>query len=368
MSHKPVSYDIVILGAGPAGCSAAINLLPGLRVAIIDRTEKSKFKIGESLAPASKRILKEMQLWDNFITQGHQPCYGNRSVWASNSIDETDFLQDIDGHGWHLDREKFENQLRDHALKKGTSFYHRANFKSLSKAKNGWQIGFKKDNKISTIEASIVIDAGGRAAPLSKQLKIHRINNDHMVCSWIRGHEKTSHVDAGFSYVQATKNGWWYTAPIPGEKRILSFHTDTRISTLSHFSNSQTQLNAAKQQSQLAELLNRCEFTPDKTQGRVAAHSSTLTRYSGGNWLAVGDAAMCFDPISSQGIFNSLYTGLYAAKTIRQYLDGKLIDLCDYNQALQTIWVSYLLHADYWYSIPERWKQSPFWKLKSALN
>ena len=51
MTDNTQYYDIIIIGAGPAGCSAAINLQPGLRVALIDRTEKAQFKIGESLPP-----------------------------------------------------------------------------------------------------------------------------------------------------------------------------------------------------------------------------------------------------------------------------------------------------------------------------
>ena len=53
-------YDVVIIGAGPSGCSTAINFQNGLKVAIIERTHKACYKIGESLPPASKRLLQDM--------------------------------------------------------------------------------------------------------------------------------------------------------------------------------------------------------------------------------------------------------------------------------------------------------------------
>jgi hypothetical protein len=48
----------------------------------------------------------------------------------------------------------------------------------------------------------------------------------------------------------------------------------------------------------------------------VQACGSWLENAWGENWLAVGDAALAFDPISSQGMFSALYTGLRAAQTI----------------------------------------------------
>jgi flavin-dependent dehydrogenase len=48
----------------------------------------------------------------------------------------------------------------------------------------------------------------------------------------------------------------------------------------------------------------------------LSASGSCLTPAAGVNWLAVGDAALTYDPISSQGIFSALYTGLRAAETV----------------------------------------------------
>ena len=357
-------YDVVIIGAGPSGCSAAINLQPGLKVAIIDRTDNTGFKVGESLPPACKRLLQDMQLWDEFVTHGHLPYYGTRSVWADNVIDETDFLRDLDGHGWHLDRGKFENWLRHHAGERGTHFYSPAKFKTISRSNDSWSVCVDTNRGHNTLKARLVIDAGGRSAPLTKQLNVKRTHYDHMVCSWLSGDEKPHRADAGFNYIQATADGWWYTAALPGNHRVLSFHTDARLDTLKHFRDPRAQLNAAKQHSYLAALLERCEFSPGKMHGYSAAHSSRLTRHSGNTWLAVGDAAMCMDPLSSQGMFNGLYTGLLAAKSIRQLLNGTMADLKAYSQALNWIWQSYEHHKQYWYALPAHCKHSAFWKLK----
>lgn len=45
------------------------------------------------------------------------------------------------------------------------------------------------------------------------------------------------------------------------------------------------------------------------------AESSRLDRAAGEDWLAVGDAASAWDPLSSQGVYRALVTGLEASCT-----------------------------------------------------
>ena len=58
---------------------------------------------------------------------------------------------------------------------------------------------------------------------------------------------------------------------------------------------------------------------PDKCAGRVRAErasSALLSHAAGDGWIAVGDAAASFDPVTSQGLVNALSTALVAAGAI----------------------------------------------------
>src|SRR5688572_16521968 len=114
-----MDVDVFILGAGPAGCCAALNLAPFYRTLMIDRSAMPKPRVGESLPPAANPLLKDMGLLDEFRGQGHLPYYGNRSRWGSEELRETDFIRDPMGHGWHLDRRAFEIWLRNKAIERG---------------------------------------------------------------------------------------------------------------------------------------------------------------------------------------------------------------------------------------------------------
>jgi len=72
---------------------------------------------------------------------------------------------------------------------------------------------------------------------------------------------------------------------------------------------------------------------------RVDAGSARLDRACGDGWLAIGDAAMSFDPISSHGLLTALSTGLAAGET----------SLADYQAFTDTTWRAYarMRHACY---------------------
>jgi hypothetical protein len=55
--------------------------------------------------------LQALGVWHRFIEDGHDPAVGNRSSWGSERVDEVHFIRNAYGHGWHIDRQKFESML-----------------------------------------------------------------------------------------------------------------------------------------------------------------------------------------------------------------------------------------------------------------
>ena len=105
--------DVVIIGAGPAGATAcAQSGTAPSRAWSWSGGSSPADRIGESLAPAARRLLTDMGLWDDFLADGHSPWFAVRSVWGTQTPTERDSLADLDGHGWHLDRRRFEARLR----------------------------------------------------------------------------------------------------------------------------------------------------------------------------------------------------------------------------------------------------------------
>ncbi len=359
-------FDVLVAGAGPAGCSAAITLATRYRVALVDRSDQKTFRIGESLCPAGRRLLTKMDLWQDFLQQQHQPCYGNRSIWGSDQIQETDFLRDPDGNGWHLDRARFDFWLRDHAIAKGCQLYSPYAVSDVKYQDDVWHVLLKSADDEITVTAKFLIDAAGRACPIARKLGAKRTATDKLVCGYLVGHEVPQATDAGFSYIEASPEGWWYSAPIPDDRRILAFFTDTGLPATQWALNPEGLIQHAYKQASLAALLDRCQFQTTEVSGYHAAHTSTLDIKHGEQWLATGDAAMSFDPLSSQGIFNSLYTGLYAALNIDKWFSGQITDFSNYQQQLDNIEAAYLRHYSEWYGLQKHWSDQPFWRKRQS--
>ena len=374
--NSRMEVDVFILGAGPAGCSAALHLAPFYRTLLIDRNSNPKPRAGESLLPAANRLLRDMGLLDEVRQQGHLPYYGNQSRWGSPSLRETDFLRDPMGHGWHLDRQEFEIWLRKKAIERGAALLAPARLAHVEwEANQRWKITVLYDDQRSTpqsgsvdqrtvIQARVLIDAGGRTPVIAKRLGATRIQLDNMVCSWVIGGAQTDPSQPGFSYIHSTPQGWWYTAPAPGGKQILAFHTRAGNPATAWMHSAKSLREQSQKIPHLGERIRFEGIDQGSWQwqhGFTAANSAMTQPAVGTAWLTAGDAALSFDPLSSQGIFNALYTGLAASESAYRFLQGQISDFAEYQRQLEAIRAAYERHLQEWYRSETRWSGEEFW-------
>ena len=361
-----MEVDVFILGAGPAGCCAALHLAPFYRTLMIDRNSIPTTRAGESLPPATNKLLRDMGLLDEFQGQGHLPYYGNQSRWGSEVLRETDFLRDPLGHGWHLDRQKFEIWMRKKTIERGAALFAPAWLAGVEwNQKQRWEIAVMHRGQRMEFQARLLIDAGGRTPLIARSLGARRIQLDNLVCSWVIGEAQTTDSAPGFSYIHSVPQGWWYTAPTPGGKRIVAFHTRAGNPATTWMHSAKSLLEQAQK---IPPLWKRVNFEiidqhPEPWQhGYTAANSAVTQPAVGRAWLTVGDAALSFDPLSSQGIFNALYTGLAASESAYRFLEGELSDFAEYQGQLEAIREAYERHLHEWYRSEQRWSEEGFWK------
>jgi flavin-dependent dehydrogenase len=356
--------DVLIVGAGPAGATAALNLAGRHRVLMVERAAAAPPRIGESLPPAAARLLGDMGLLDEFLGQGHARYHGNRALW-NGAQTEYHFLRDPDGHGWHLARARFDAWLRDKARQRGAALLASASVDGITADEGGWRLRLRTAHGDCVARAKIVIDASGRGAVLARKLGARRQRQDRLACGWLYGSERAP-AEQGYSHIEACELGWWYSAPLPGQRRVLAFHTDADLAPPGALRDAAWLLAAARALPGMGALLAQGGFTA-QTEGNVTvAHSAALDAGAGPGWFAAGDAAISFDPLSSQGIFNALYTGLAAAEAADRALDGHLQAHRQYNDELASIGAAYRRHLAFWYGQEQRWPQAPFWRRRRA--
>ncbi|MBV8520857.1 MAG: tryptophan 7-halogenase [Acetobacteraceae bacterium] len=356
------SADVVIIGAGPAGAAAALNLAPMRHVVLVERRANGLQRTGEALPPVARRLFADMGLLAEFLAEGHLPCHGNRSVWGTDKPIETDFLRDLDGHGWHLDRTRFDDWLRRAAVKRGATPLMPARFDAIEREGARWRVRVVCDNGPAELSTPVVIDCGGRRAPAARRLGAQRQNaGERLVCAWALGTERSGNRGAGFTVVEAVEDGWWYTAPVPGRRRVLALFTDADLIGKRLAGDGAALVRCAMATCQIGPLMDDAAFRA-RQGGLTAAHHTFLDACSGLGWIAAGDASISFDPISSQGLLHALFSGLSAAEAAERYLTGAPDALDLYQRVIHGVKYVYASRVAAYYATETRWAAAPFWQ------
>jgi flavin-dependent dehydrogenase len=100
----------------------------------------------------------------------------------------------------------------------------------------------------------------------------------------------------------------------------------------------------------------------------VPAASARLDRTAGPDWLAIGDAAASFDPLSSQGIGSALETGIAAAVACVRRLGGDADAFTDAGARYEAAWTEYEAGRMSYYGLERRWPEAPFWARRQAAR
>jgi flavin-dependent dehydrogenase len=211
------------------------------------------------------------------------------------------------------------------------------------------------------VQAGFVVDATGRACSLARRLGSVRFAYDRLVgvVGFFTDTSTSVNIEE-FTLIEAVENGWWYSAPLPSGGVVVAYMTDadlhanTRLPNLSYWkANLQ---HAPQTNARIASL-----ELDSKTLRVVCANSSYIHPICCSGWLAVGDAATAYDPLSGDGVLRSLNRGVQAAKVILSKFSGNNSTLEIYSQELSEEFNFYLQKRNAYYSREKRWLKSPFW-------
>jgi 2-polyprenyl-6-methoxyphenol hydroxylase-like FAD-dependent oxidoreductase len=360
---------VVILGGGPAGTATALSLrqhAPALSVAIVEQSTYNEFRIGETLTPHAQSLLEQLGVWSSFLEQGHTPAYGTRAAWGSDQLFENEFIFQSSARGWHLDRTRFDALLASCAVNEGATLLSGHKYIHAEPGPNNrWRVKVQTETHgENEIEAAFVVDATGRRAAFASQQNSRKVFLDRLcgVFMLFALDGATPMTDTS-TLVEAWEEGWWYSALVPGEKLALVCMSDADIVKRRRLNSSHEFL---KLMGQTRHTKHRAlSATPVSAASVHPAYSHRLERMAGNGWLAVGDAAMTFDPLSSQGIFKGLRSGILASYAIGDYCKGLPSSLDKFEAILSREFEGYLKTRSDYYRQERRWADSNFWQRRS---
>ena len=351
------SCDVAIVGGGPAGCATAISLMthaPSLSVVLIEASNYESFRVGESLPPPARSLLEHLGVWEAFASQPHRQTYGTTSSWGTDSLQPNEYFFFPANAGWHIDRVAFDALLSEEARRRGAGLLLNVRVHQAKRDAQKWRLKLASGR---TIGAHFLVDATGTAA-LARDFGDHFVEEDHLI-----GIAQTfggSNPDSR-TLVEPFAHGWWYTAGLPDDRRVVVLMTDSDIARRIHFHEPAEWRRALSETRHVSALVGQSE--PSANLNIKSASSRRLRRAAGDDWLAVGDSASRFDPLSSQGIFKALRSGIFGSYAIADLLVRRdRAGLQKYTRFIEAEFKSYLEIRARYYREERRWRNSKFWQ------
>ena len=346
-------WDAVVAGAGPAGAAAAQTLArAGVRVLLADAVSPAH-KVGEALPGAALRLLQALDFPRPGPEGPHTPIRGTLSAWGSSDLVATDALRDRDGPGWRLDRSGFDASLRAAARGSGAG-WRAAGVAAMMRDGSEWTVRL---TSAETFKARWLIDATGRRATVARRLGARRLRDARLVACYAVG-QPGADVPLSRTLIEAVPQGWWYAARLPGGAPVAGLQVGPedarRLAT-----------DAAAWRTALAGTRHVAErFLPSLFGSLLPpldAGGSRLDRLAGEGWIACGDAALAFDPVSGQGILAALHGGIMAARGVLGALGGDPGAVPAYGNQMERVRRAYEVQWTEAYRDEQRWPGEAFW-------
>ncbi len=372
------------MGAGPAGAATAITLARfGRRVLLVEERVSTRFKLGESLPPSAIGLVKHFL--GDLEDQEHSPqgifrTAGNVSLWATEQTDVTDFFFTSTGFGLCVERVAFDEALRSAATAAGATVLKGERFETCTRIADpnfNWQLTLSSKTQTRQYRARYLVDCSGRRAVVAKALGVQAAQNNDQLFAYAQWFSLVGHDDERYTRIEASPHGWWYSNRLPGternvSKRLVVFHSDKDLPAAKMAARPEGFDQLLSESTHIAPVLQAKGYRPCGTIRGAPANSQRLQDFCGDAWMAVGDAAQAYDPLSSQGIDKALRTASHAGHMIHYALtdcapgaaglDNHNKYIRQYDEQQRQLWQAYLPQRDYYYGIQPRWSDQPFWQ------
>ena len=325
------AYDVIVIGAGPAGSTAAAVLAEhGRKVLVIEKQKFPRYSVGESLLPYCYYPLERLGVLDKIREAAFVKKYSVQFASVDGRISQPFyFFQHLDHEAsqtWQVWRSEFDHILLDNAVEKGARVMEETVAKKL--LRDGEKVtGVEvrtRDGSTRSFHAPMTIDCSGRDGFalkrndwLIRDPKLNKIS----IWTYYRGGLRDEGYDEGATTVAyLPEKGWFWYVPLRDD--VVSVGVTAEADYLYRDGKDIQEIFGRELgvNRWIARHLASAERIRDF---RVTGEYSYRSRYCASDGLVLaGDAFAFLDPVFSSGVFLALRSGEMVADAVQQALSG----------------------------------------------
>ncbi|MGR3341749.1 MAG: NAD(P)/FAD-dependent oxidoreductase [Paracoccaceae bacterium] len=369
-----VTYDVAIIGGGPAGSTAASILRkysPELGVLVLERSRFPRDHVGESQLPSISPILAEMGVWDQVESAGFPIKIGASYTWGKdlerwdfdffpveNWQDEprpAKFVGQRTSTAFQVDRARYDEILLNHAASLGAIVRQDTGVRKVLTDKDKIT-GLVLDNG-EQVTARHYIDASGVVGLFRRAFKIganvaKELRNIAVWDYWENA-EWAVEIGVGGTRVQVRSLpwGWLWFIPLGPTRTSIGLVCPNDHHKLTGKTPAELYHEAVASQPEIAKLIKNA--TPENQIRTCKDWSTLVDRLVGENWFMVGEAAGFADPILAAGMSLAHSSAREAAYTILE-LERDKADVewlrTRYDDRNRRNIQQHIRFAQYWYA------------------
>src|SRR5215470_13981568 len=322
------TFDVIVMGGGPAGSSVAgILAREGRKVILFEKEVFPRHHIGESLMTDTYWTFRRMGLLEKLR---ESPFVRKYSVQFANSAGKESrpfyFFEAVHHESavtWQITRAQFDHLLIDHAAEQGVVVHQGVLVKQVL-FEGDRAVGVEvqmPDGSREQFFAKVVVDATGQMAMLSNKFR-WRVRDPKLkkavIYSYFKGAHREPDLNGGATLVLRTEHGsggWFWYIPLEDD-----------ITSVGIVANPDYLLKGRGQDLAkiLQEEIEKCEPCRKRVGNgeRVDKIYSILdysyrSKHNAGNgFIIIGDAYGFLDPIYSSGVLLALKMAELAADAI----------------------------------------------------
>ena len=313
------SFDVAIIGAGPAGSAAAICLArKGYQVALVDKQQFPREKLcGDFLNPINWPVFRRLGIVNEILSRNHEKVTAFRLT--SSSGDEAEArLPSENGEasfGLGFRRSLLDDILLEKAVTQSADVFQGVKLKELKKAHQGWHLTIDSSEAVEELSARVLIGADGRNSWVAHHLGLAGGPSAQRRAIGFQLRLNGSNAATGKVEIHLFPGGYAGLVGLGGGVLNLCFAVDK-----ARFQHERS----------FEELIESC-LGLNRHLKQILCHSEAIgeirsiypvyfpPRHSyGDRVLLVGDAARVSEPVTGEGVYFALRSGELAARRVDQ--------------------------------------------------